>query len=462
MASDANDAGRLAGNLKIEGATLIFSRSVAQESDLQTLIAAQQNPRSALFQKWLTPDQFAARFGMADSDLAQVRAWLEQQGLAVGEVSRGRNRMTFSGTVAQIEAAFGTEMHTFQSGTETHFAPARELTIPAAFSSIIESVGNLSDFRPRSHVHVRPAAEAAAEADVQGKFNSGTSGNHYVSPQDVATIYNVTPAYNAGYTGTGQAIAVVGQSAILPQDIANFQAAAGTPVKAPTMVLMPGTGTSLRVTGDEVESDLDVEYAGAIAKGSTVFFVYTGSDQNYGAFDALQYAVTNRLAPIISVSYGLCETALGTFYASANGILAQAAAQGQSVIVAAGDAGSTDCYPETTLTAAQRTALAVDFPADSQYATAMGGSEFLAADVTSGANPFWSAPTSGDTIGSALSYIPEMVWNDDTSIHPAQAGRPACRASLPEAFDWCRISRWRRHRGTRAISTVRATWSEPA
>ncbi|HWZ51165.1 MAG TPA: protease pro-enzyme activation domain-containing protein [Granulicella sp.] len=438
-ASGAYDVGRMPASAKLTGVSISFSRSATQEAALQALLTAQQTPGSPQYHKWLTPDQFAAQFGMASADLAKVQAWLQQQGMTVNGVSRSRNRISFTGSVAQVEAAFGTELHSYKIGAETHFAPASDISIPTALAGSVQAVTNLSDFRPKPHVRLR--TQQAAQAN----FTSGVSGNHYLAPGDVATIYDIVPAYQQGYTGAGQSIAIVGQSSVVTTDIANFQTAAGLPVKAPSMVLMPGTGpAALPVPGDEVESDLDLEYSGAIAQGATIYFVYTGSNTNYGAFDALTYAVDQDIAPIISSSYGSCETDLAsTGYAQLNAVLAQAVAQGQTVISAAGDNGSTDCYADTAVTPAQQTALAVDFPASSQYVTGMGGTEFPAADVASGSTTYWSSNGSTDVVSSALKYIPEGVWNDDSSTattSPLSSGgggvsaftaRPTWQAGVP-------------------------------
>jgi subtilase family serine protease len=417
VANAANDLGRVSGATKLESVSVVFQRSEAQEAALQALLSAQQNPASPQYHKWLTPDQFAAQFGMASSDIAKAQAWLQQQGLIVTGVSRSHNRITFSGSVSQIEAAFGAEIHSYQVGGETHFAPASDLSVPAALAGSVRTVTNLSDLRPHPHVRVRnPEA-------VRSNFTSGQTGQHYLTPKDVATIYDVTPAYNAGYTGAGQTIAIVGQSAVSLTDITNFQNAAGLTPKAPTMVLVPNTGTSTVSTGDELESDLDLEYSGAIATGANITFVYTGNATNAGALDALQYAVDQDIAPIISSSYGDCEFDVGnTGYTAFNGVLAQAAAQGQTVLSAAGDDGSTDCYADTNLTTTQRTALGVDFPGSSQYVTSMGGTEFSAANVAATNTSYWSGGTGADTLSSALSYIPEGVWNDDSTTGLSSGG----------------------------------------
>ncbi|MGB7844499.1 MAG: Ig-like domain repeat protein [Candidatus Acidiferrum sp.] len=412
LARPENEVGRVPAQTKLEGMSLVFSRTPAQEADLQSLIAAQQNPASPLYQKWLTAEEFGARFGVADADIAKVQLWLQQQGFSIESISRSRNSITFSGTVEQAESAFETELHFYNVNGKREFAPSVDITIPAALFSIVHSVTNLSTFRPKPHVKLsvpQPAPTA--------NFTSSQSGNHFLTPKDIATIYDINAAYNAGFTGTGQSIAVVGQSSVVLADIEHFQTAAGLPVKDPTLVLVPNSGTATAVSGDQTESDLDLEYSGAISKGATIFFVFTGNNANFNVWNSLIYAVDNRTAPVISISYGTCELGLpASQYSSLNAVLAQAASQGQTVVAASGDSGSTDCQSETGLTAAQQEALAVDFPASSQYVTGMGGSEFPTADVSGAMSTTYWQPASGttDVISSALSYIPEQVWNDDS------------------------------------------------
>jgi hypothetical protein len=427
-----NDAGRVPPGNKLEGINIVFSRSAAQEADLQALIAAQQDPASPLYHKWLTVDEFAARFGVADSDITKVEAWLEQQGFSVDGVSRSKNRITFSGTVGQVAAAFGAELHYYQVNGEPNFAPAGNISVPAALSSLVQTVSNLSTFRPRPHVRFK---------GLQPAFTSSQTGNHFLTPKDVATIYDVNPAYNAGYDGTGQSIAIVGQSAIVLSDIEHFQSAAGFTVRDPTQILVPNSGTSTIFSGDEAESDLDLEYSSTIAPGATIYFVYVGNNQNFSVFDSISYAVDHQTAPVISDSYGLCETALSSSeYSSLNDILAQAATQGQSVIAPSGDDGSTDCYGTGGLSTGQQQALAVDFPASSQYVTGMGGSEFPAADVDASNTTYWAPASGSDIISSARSYIPEQVWNDDDPAFGLSAGgggvstmtaRPSWQTGVP-------------------------------
>ena len=418
------DVGRTGGGMLLHGVTLAFHPSAAQQADLNTLLAQQQDRSSPNYHKWLTPAQFADRFGLTQNDIAKVTAWLESQGLTVTSIANSRNQISFDGTVGQIESVFNIEMHDYLVNGEIHFANASNPAVPAALAGSVLAIGHLHNFNPKPRANVRGISEIEADPH----FTSHLSGNHFVAPGDFGTIYDVQALYNAGIDGTGLTIATTGQSSINQSDVANFRSAAGLAAKAPTLLLMPNTGTSTRCPGDEGESDLDVEWSGAVAKNASIILVYTGlvsgdfcnatsRSSQFGAFDALQYAIDQNLAPIISNSYGNCESAVGQPFAQTmQGWIQQANAQGQTVISAVGDSGAADCDFQVT-SATQ--GLAVDLPGAIPEVTGMGGTEFngdAEATVTggdAGATTYWSGTTGGtDTISSALSYIPEVAWND--------------------------------------------------
>ena len=249
------DVGRTNAGSRITGVTFYFQPSVEQKLELDALVQAQQTPGSAYYHQWLTPQQYASLFGLSDDDLAKIQGWLQQQGLSVDRVSNSHTSISFSGTVAQVESALQTEVHNYNVDGESHFANATSISIPSALSGVVQSVRNLNDFRPKPHARLR----SPQSTPVNPNFTSAQGGAHYLTPKDVATIYDINTAYNQAYTGTGQSIAVVGQSEIAVSDIENFQNASGLPVAAPNQILVPSSGTAAYVTGDETESDLDLE-----------------------------------------------------------------------------------------------------------------------------------------------------------------------------------------------------------
>jgi len=421
LAGVAADLGRMPSSTPIHGIALQFNRSAAQQAALDALIEAQQNPASPLYHQWLTPDQFAARFGVAQSDIDKVQNWLQQQGFTIDTVNRSHTAIRFSGSAAQVESAFATQMHFYQADGQRHFAPSTALSVPSAIASVVVDVHNLSDFRPHA-AHIVP----------RGNFTSGQTGNVFFAPPDIVTTYDIGPLYSAGVHGNGQTIAIMGQSAVNVTDIESFQSAAGLQKKDPNLVLVPGTGDSAVFSGDQSESDLDLEWSGAIAPGANIVFVYTGSSSNFGVYDAASYAIDEGIGNIISMSYTTCE--LDPFLTSAyvtgqEAIFQQAAAQGQTVVSASGDAGSAACFGDTNVgsTTAAQSQEAVNYPASSAWITGVGGTEISTLDVAGGTNfsQYWSTNGNNDVIGSAKQYIPEVAWNDNT----ANCGQLDCLAS---------------------------------
>ena len=400
------DAGRMPGDSKLSAMTLVFNRTPAQQAALEALIAAQQDPASPQYHQWLTPEQFGARFGMASSDLAKVQTWLQQQGFTIDAVARSKTFIQFTGSVAQFEFAFQTQMHYYQVQGNKHFAPSSELAIPTALASTVETIRGVSDFKP--HSFHRPARLA------KPSFTSSISGSVFFTPGDIKTTYDVNSLLNTGDTGSGQSIAIMGQSQVDVTDVENFQSAAGLPKKDPTMVYVPNTGVPAFNSGDEGESDLDLEWSGAMAPGANIYFVYTGNGSNSnGVFDSIQYAIDQKIGDIISVSYGACETALGTF--TQESLYQQATSQGQTIIAASGDQGSTACFGDTNLTTVQQEALVVNYPASSPSVTGVGGTEISTADDVSTNSTYWTGQGSSDVISSAKTWIPEISWNDDAA-----------------------------------------------
>lgn len=415
--------GRLPASTPIEGITLTFALTPEQKAELDALIQAQQTPGNPEYHQWLTPATYAARFGMSQADLEKVETWLESEGFNVERVSNSRTSIKFSGTVEQVETAFQTQMNRYRVDGETHWANGTDLSIPAALQGVVLSVGNLNDFRP--HSMKRPAVLNSAA--VRPAYTSSVTGDHFLTPGDVATIYDVKAAYQAGFDGSGVTLAVMGQSAVDVADIEAFESAAGLPKKDPTMIIVQGSGTSTTVAGDESESDLDLEYSGATAKGATIDFVYTGNNPNYGVFDSLQYAIDEQIGSVLSISYGACETGItATDFSELEQILQQGASQGQTILASAGDSGSTSCYGYTNLTTAQQEALVVNYPASSDYATGVGGTEFSSANVAAGNTTYWQSSNNADG-SSALSFIPEQAWNDDVTCgqYATQYNQPA-------------------------------------
>ncbi|HEV2424942.1 MAG TPA: S53 family peptidase [Terriglobia bacterium] len=387
--------------------TLVFRPSPSQQSDLNNYLLELQNPSSPDYHKWLTPEQYAGRYGLTGSDLAKVVSWLQSHGFTIEQTARGRNWVAFSGTAGAVESAFHTSIHTYLVHGETRYANSAEPSVPSALAAVVLGIRGLNNYRPRPKVRVR-----SVRPGTKPDYTSSQTGNHFVVPGDLAVIYDIQSLYNAGITGAGEKIAVMGQTDITMNDITEFRKNIGLPANNPTVVTIPSY-TSQTTTGDLTEADLDLEWAGAVASNADMIYVNAGGSTN-GALDSLTYAIDNNVAPIVSMTYGGCEPNFGAANASTyQTVLQQASTEGITILAAAGDDGATDCDNNNPSSPA-RTAvmgLAVDFTASSPNVTAVGGSEF-SGDSSTGANTYWSGANNSATQASALSYIPEMVWND--------------------------------------------------
>jgi subtilase family serine protease len=390
----ALDQGGVSGSQAMPRMSVHFTMTAAQRTDLDHLLAAQQNRRSPQYRKFLTPEEYANRFGLNTADIEKVTRWLENNGFSNVQAARSRTWVSFSGTAAQAQAAFRTPIHKYLLNGEAHLANSSDPQLPKGLEAVAGSVSGLHDF------HMKPRIVRQ-----QPHFTSG-SGSTYLAPDDWETIYDVKPLYSAGLDGSpisGQtySIVVVGQSDIKVSDLDAFRTAAGLPVKDPTVLVPPGaTDPGVQTaSGDEAESDLDLEWAGAIAKNANILFV-TAS----GVEDAIAYAIDNDVAPILSTSYGSCEPDLAPAdFTSRNALFAHAAALGMTIVAATGDAGAAACDTGASATLG----LAVDFPASSQYVTGVGGTAL----TVSGSGTYFGSTNNGGG-GSATSYIPEVVWNE--------------------------------------------------
>jgi len=400
MARGDFDQGAVDQQTPLDRMVLQLEPSAAQQAELDLLVEEQHDPASPLYHQWLTPAQYGARFGASAGDVARVAAWLQSHGFTVDEIPASHRQIVFSGTAAQVADTFHTEIHRYLVNGVGHIANSQDPEIPASLAGVVGGVVSLHDFRRQSAIHSRTALGA------QPEYSNG--GTHYLFPADWATIYDLNPLYKAGTNGSGTSIAIVGRSNINLSDVAAFRSMAGLSANAPTITLT-GANPGL-VSGDQDESTLDVEWAGAVAPSASVRFVVAASTATTDGIDlSAQYIVNNKTATVMSTSYGSCEADMGaaenSFY---NSLWQQAAAEGISAFVSSGDSGAAGCYSASAATAS---GLGVNALCSSPYSTCVGGTEF-----NEGSNPgqYWSA-TNSSSYGSALGYIPEKVWNESAS-----------------------------------------------
>jgi pseudomonalisin len=396
LAIAANDQGMVSGDFRMERIILTLKPGAGQQAALERLIAAQRDPQSPAYQHWLTPEEYGDRFGVSENDLQQIVNWLRTHGLDSVEIGPGRNAIVFGGVAAQVGAAFHTQIHTYKAGGELHHANASDPEIPEALSAVVAGIVSLHDFRsqPMHTALQKPGSE----------FSAGNT--HYIAPADFATIYDLGPLYQQGINGSGQSVAIVGRSNINISDVRQFRSMFGLPANDP-QIIVNGANPGVLSGGEESEAALDVEWSGAVAQSAAIKFVVSAStNSSDGSYLSAQYIVNHNLAPVMSMSFGLCEAALG---AGGNSFISslwqQAAVQGISVFVSSGDSGAAGCdAASATRAVAGR---GVNGLCSSPYSICVGGTQF----GDSNYSLYWSASNSG-VMGSALSYIPEAVWNE--------------------------------------------------
>lgn len=416
-ARGAETLGKVPANTALPGLSLVLKPSDAQDAALTQLLADQQNPASASYRQWLTPEQFGQRFGAADADITLIERWLQSNGFTVESVPASRNRIVFSGNATLVDDAFHTGLRRYRRNGRDFFENSDAVQLPASLVSVVSSVTGLSSFRLPAPQSKRALAQVTASPDY-----TTSTGSHYLVPDDLRTIYGTNTLIGSGYNGSGIKIGIIGQSAVDTTQLTYFQQKTGQTLNLPTMVLVPNTGVSNKVDGDEGESELDLEYAGGNAPGASVQFIYTGCTSttssgvlsssvncnNNGVFDALTYAVTFNLAPILSLSYGGCEEEDAAYANSTlEPVLRQANAQGQTIMVSSGDAGAASCESNSA-TKVATAGLAVSYPASSPYVTGVGGTTLPKTDDT---GTYWTL-TNNTYLGSATGYMPETAWND--------------------------------------------------
>ncbi|HLJ47739.1 MAG TPA: protease pro-enzyme activation domain-containing protein [Bryobacteraceae bacterium] len=395
LANSRYDTGRAIAGLPMDRMILVLKSSPDQEATLERLLLDQQDPSSPQYHQWLTPEEFGRQFGPAQEDIDTVVRWLQDHGFTVNSVAPGHRTIEFSGAVRQVEDAFQTEMHHYAVNGVRHLANASEIAIPDALADVVGGVASLNDFHKRPFHTVRPPVP---EANLSG-------GSHAIGPYDFATIYNLAPLWSSSFDGTGQSIAIAGRTNIKLSDVTTFRSMFGLTGNN-TQVILNGADPGVVSSDEETEADLDVEWSGAVAKGATINFVVSASTNTSDGVDlSAQYIVNNNVAPVVSLSFGACESEMGSGNQFYNNLWSQAAAQGMSVFVAAGDSGSAGCDDPSSNRATL--GLAVNGLASTPYDVAVGGTQFL----DSPAATYWN--TSNDAhVASAKSYIPETVWNE--------------------------------------------------
>ena len=402
-ANAENDRGRVADSFAMPHMLLQLQRSPERERALHIFMEQQQDSKSPNFHRWLSAEEFGKLYGPAPRDMETVSDWLRSNGFAINAVYPSGMTIDFSGTAGQVYSVFKTEIHRLSVNGQDHIANMSDPQIPEALANVVAGVVSLHDFKPQS-MKMQPRYQLEYQL---------------VVPEDLATIYDLKPAFAAGYTGKGQTIAVIEDTDLYnTADWTTFRKVFGLSTYSGgslvTINPAPPKGTSNcadpHENGDAGEATLDAEWASASAPEAKIAVVACADTRTTpGILIAIQNMVNASNPPqIMSVSYGYCEAGSGaTLNKAYYTAFQQAAAEGMSVFAAAGDAGAATCdrdYPAATH------GIGVSSVASTPYNVAVGGTDF--ADTSQHTNNTYWGATNSANYGSALSYIPEIPWNN--------------------------------------------------
>jgi subtilase family serine protease len=407
MALAEFDRGPVPDDMVLDHLLLQLKRSPERERALAEFIDELHNPRSANFHHWLPAREFGERFGPAAEDISTISSWLLSHGIQVNLVYPSGMVMDVTATAGQIREAFHTEIHYYDASGERHIANASDPQIPMALQPVVQGFAALHDFRPAAHL--------------RRHFSFGFQGFEFyeLGPQDFATIYNLNPLWKASspIRGAGQTIVVLEDSDMNAADWTTFRSAFGLASYAGTLTQIhpePQTGppncTDPGLTFDESEAALDAEWSGAVAPDAAIELASCRSSRTTFADLIAGHNLLNSPAPpaIMSDSYGGCESGYGSSgNAAYQKLWQQAVVEGTSVFVAAGDEGAAEC--DAGLHFATQ-GIAVDGTASTPYDVAVGGTDFI--DYVEGTTSEYWTKTNGSGGETALSYVPEMTYND--------------------------------------------------
>ena len=400
---------------------LIFALTRAPEvqAAFEQLLADQQNPSSPRFHQWLTPQQVGAQFGPTEHDLDALTNWLAGQGFKVDAVTPSRVFVQASAPAAVVSAALGTDLHSYEvsygSSVERMQAPTAEPSLPASLAPLVAYVGGLTvvPVHTFSHMEVRTSAASAAAA---GSAAAGTanvhpdltanSTTHFVTPLDFNKIYDVPTI-----AGAGQKVMIIGGSRLNAADLSYFESDTALASYSPNTIVDPAYADPGQTSdGNQGEATLDFERVYGTDPAAQVDLVIAANWLN-GAVNQnlILYAINTVNDPVMSLSFGACENLQPSGYVKQeDAMYSQAASQGITTLVSAGDAGVTGCAVHGVAATSAYAYPNINDICASSYVTCVGGTQFN--DL---ANPaaYWSS-TNATGFFSALSYIPEGAWNE--------------------------------------------------
>ncbi|HVA51997.1 MAG TPA: protease pro-enzyme activation domain-containing protein [Acidimicrobiales bacterium] len=408
LAAGASDARVVvAGLTPLATNDVVVNRSLTTSFDLaltqthqralRTFIASLSNTASPNFHHYLTPSQYARSYGATAASVAAVRHFLDGYGLRVVALSKGHDILSVSGTSANIARAFDARVETIRlSDGSLHVHFTQVASLPRALANDVTAVAGLSTVRPETTNTSTPLSVAAPTTCTSAGSSTGTTPNSVggYTVQQQAQLYGLGGAWAAGHTGVGQTIAVYELANFDAGDVSTFFSCYGLSTTMTQTNVDGGPTPADNSSNAPDEATLDVEQTAALAPGATLE-IYQGTQNANGPTDIYSRIASDNTASIVTTSWGICESQTSGAAVAEQTIFEEMAAQGQTVVAAAGDSGSSDCEG----TPQPSNAIAVDDPASQPYVTGVGGLTV-----------------------STTSPLSETVWNDNCTTQGCGAG----------------------------------------
>ena len=428
QALSAQDLGARDPSAAMDHIQLILQRPRERQAAFDAVVEALHQPGNPSYHRWLTPETIGTEFGPSAADIATLTGYLLSEGFSVNVVGKSGMFVDFSGTVAQVQQTFHTEIHNLRLASgEARYSAIRDARLPEALAPLVSGFLSLSNITPHpAVVPVRTPLRGPVSGSTLGNpLPDNTSGGNYdVGAQDFYTIYNENSLLSGGTTGSGVTVALLEETNIKTSDVTTFRTMMGIVPATPSLTVRHGAGSivcsnpGVTSKDEEGEAVLDTEWAGAVAPGATLLFMSCASTSSTaGIFLSAEAVIDNNLATTMSLSYGNTEVGDATDNTFLSNLWEQATAEGETVVVSAGDAGSGNTDDQNQSVASH--GLAVNGLGSTAYNVSAGGTDFqdyyneLESDGSFNRAHYWRSTNlmnSGDS--SALSYVAETTWND--------------------------------------------------
>jgi len=407
----AADLGVAPANQPLSRMILLLSPSDAQQSALTAKLADLQNPASASYHRWLTPAEYAAAYANSASDVAAVVAWLQSQGFAVAALPTGRGWIEFSGTAAQVEQAFQTQVHVVATASGPRPVLTGAISVPSALAPLVEGLVSL-DGAVAAPALTTPQSLAVSPADLAARTSVSTA--EALTPKLAGQLLHLDALQASGVNGSGESIAIPARSNVNLADVAAFRSTFGLTAQ-PLQVRLNGADPGL--ADDQAEATLAASWAGAAAPSAQILLVPAASTSATDGVDlALAAIVDQALAHTVEIGYSSCEAGMSpahqAYYAA---LYRQAAAEGIAIVAAAGDSGASACHLAGS-TSPVSTGYAVNALASTPWNTAVGVAAYTAAGPAAGASALaaWSPAGSAEPAyasgGGSSTVYAAPVW----------------------------------------------------